>query len=208
MKNRSFLKIAVACAAILSCGACQSGNLNLMNMVPGARALPGGSIADLNLEQLNDDFRGSSRDQLVGRAIARSNKLCSDYIATVSATERGLNTGLGVFSTFAHMGGILADGTGAKAAWGAYGVAADGIQGNVRKGVFKDNEPTVLMAAIQKFRSEKYETLVKNIKDPTKWEDWSYELLMPALEEYHSSCTISNAIIEVQRSVSTPQTPK
>lgn len=208
MKNRRFLKIAVACAAILSSGACQSGNLNLMNMVPGARALPGGSIADLNLDQLNTDFRGSTRDQLVGRAIARSNKLCSDYIATVSATERGLNTGLGVFSTFAHMGGILADGTGAKAAWGAYGVAADGIQGNVRKGVFKDNEPTVLMAAIQKFRSEKYETLVENINDGGKWKDWSYELLMPALEEYHSSCTISNAIIEVQRSVSTPQTPK
>lgn len=211
MNKAKCVSAIVLGAALIGISACQT----VMNVMPGTRALPGGSIADLQLTN-GDGARGSfavalggaSREEKVGLAIAQSNKLCAEYVTTVSATERGLNTSLGVFSTLAHLGGVLADGTGAKAAWSAYGIAADGIQGNVRKGIFKDNEPTLLMAAIQTYRKQEYELLAKKISEGGVYQDLSFELLVPLIEEYHASCTISNAIIQIQKSVSQPTEPK
>lgn len=210
MKRIKIIPTVLVSMSLISISACQTA----LRVVPGARTLPGGTVASLELtsDTKKDgkfaealEFRRGSREEKIGQAIAQSNKLCAEYISSVSATERGLNTSLGVFSTLAHMGGILADGTGAKAAWGAYGAAADGIQGNVRKGIFKDNEPTILMAAMQTYRKEAYAAFLKKIDTGGEWEDTPFDLLVPMIEEYHASCTISNAIIQIQKSVSTPE---
>ncbi len=212
MKFFKSIILAGVSGLLMFLAGCQNGQLR----VPGTQPLPGGSVRDLGLmkssgvpgpyydalTQVRQGEKQLSREALVGFSVAQSNKLCSDYFATVSATERGLNASLGIFSTMAHMGGILADGTGAKAAWGAYGVAADGVQGAVREDIFRENEATVLMAAIQSFRAEQYEALHKSLTEDDRYEGASFDAVLPLITEYHATCTISNAIIQVQRSVS------
>lgn len=205
-ENTIFKGILIFVSVILS--GCQNFS---MNDVPGRNVLPGGSVASLGLITDEAALRAAAQNDAIspeerlGAAIALSDAYCADYFSSVSAAERGLNTGLSVFGTFAHMGGLLADGTGAKAAWNAYGIAADGIAGNVKTDIFKENESTVLMAAIRKHRSEQYSLLLSKLDEDGPLAGKPFALMLPEIQKYHSSCTISNAIIEVQASVGAQQ---
>lgn len=174
------------------------------------RSLPGGSTQNLNLIAGNGTAgsyftsltEGSgSRDLQIGAAVAQSNRLCNEYFSTISATERGFDTTLGVVGTLTHFGGLVADTTGAKTLWNAYGVTAEGVKGNLRTGILRGNETTVLMAAIKKYRKSEWEKFYKSLQTGGLYENASFELLLPVIEEYHSNCTLTNAIIELQESV-------
>lgn len=136
----------------------------------------------------------------IAMAIALSDQYCNTYFASISGTERTTYTGLAAAKTLFSFGGLIADGTGAKSLWSAYALTAEGLSSNIKTGIFRNHEATILQAAIRKYRKQQYDALVVEITNG-KFKGVPFELLLPEIERYHSTCTVSSAITEVQNSV-------
>lgn len=144
-----------------------------------------------------------SNIEKIGLSFAKSDALCNEYFADVSKNERAYLTSLDVMDTLFNFAGLLADGAGAKNLWVAYATASDGLAADVKTNVLRNNEATILMSAIRKRRKILWDELRNQLKPGGDLHGLDFALLLPEIERYHSSCTIANAIAEIQASVNT-----
>lgn len=140
------------------------------------------------------------KDLIVGTLIARSDRYCNEFLSSVGSTQRGVNTAaLIADSAFSTAGAVALTEATTKRMLG-FANGAKGLRGNLNQGLFEGQSSTLIMLAVLKLRSEAKPKLITRLASGDL-KGVNLGLILPFIEEYHSTCTVGHGLAEIQKNL-------
>lgn len=147
---------------------------------------------------------GATKDLIVGALLARSDRYCNEFLSSVGSTQRQVNTATLIADSAFSTAAVVALSQATTKRMTGFAGGARGLRGNLNQGLFEGQQSSLIMLAVLKLRSERKDVLIKNLKSGGDLSDVNIGLVLPYIEEYHSTCTLAHGLAELQKNLATP----
>jgi hypothetical protein len=147
-----------------------------------------------------------TKNLIAGTLIARSDRYCNEFLSSVGSTQRGVNTLTLIADSAFSIAGDVAKSQGTTKRMIGFATGAKGLRGNLNQGLFEGQSSTLIMLAVLKLRSDRKDKLLTDLNTGGRLANMDIGLIIPLIEEYHSTCTVGHGLAEIQKNLATPVT--